>query len=71
MNRVSAKSLLHSKWTKLEVVRKEKHFMITEVNYDETGKVERCVIQAVINKSEYEIDWRSLKDSECWRIGWK
>lgn len=70
MNQVLAKKLLHSKWTKVEPVNKEKHFAIIEVEYDELGKVVRCLIQAVYSANEYEIDWRTLKDPTIWRLGW-
>ena len=62
MNKVSPKSLLNSKWTKQVIANKEKHFVITEVEFDEDKNVIKCVIQAVINKNEYEINWRDLKD---------
>lgn len=71
MNKVVPKSLLNSKWTKCEVVRKEKHFVITEVEFDENQKCIRCLIQAVINLNTYEIDWRTLKNPAQWKIGWQ
>ncbi|GLP96978.1 TIGR02450 family Trp-rich protein [Paraferrimonas sedimenticola] len=70
MNRISPKALLNSKWTKREVVRKEKHFVVTEVEFDEQQAVSRCVISAVMSRNEYEIDWRELKQSQIWRLGW-
>lgn len=71
MNKISPKRLLHSKWTKTTVVNKEKHFMITDVEFNDDNAVTRCVIQAVINKREYDINWRDLKNSDLWNIGWK
>lgn len=71
MNNVSPKSLLHSKWTKVTVSNKEKHFAIISVTYDEEQRVETCIIQAVLNRREYAIDWRDLKDSTQWKIGWQ
>ncbi|MCE0555370.1 MULTISPECIES: TIGR02450 family Trp-rich protein [Motilimonas] len=70
MNQVLAKKLLHSKWTKVTPENKEKHFAITEVAYDEDGKVIHCVTQAVYSANEYPINWRELKDSSIWRVGW-
>ena len=35
MNKVSSKALLHSKWTKVMVKNKEKHFVITKITVDE------------------------------------
>jgi tryptophan-rich hypothetical protein len=71
INRFSHKSLLHSKWTKITVCNKEKHFIISELEFDEDKKIICCVIQAVINHAEYEINWRSLKDAQQWLIGWR
>ena len=71
INRISPKALLHSKWTKIAVVNKERHFVVTEVEFNEEKKIIRCVIQAVINHAEYEIDWRELKNGNVWLIGWQ
>ena len=71
MNTINPKVLLHSKWTKVKVTKKEKHFVITKVTFDEEQKVTECIIEAVINKNEYSINWRDLKQLEQWRMGWK
>lgn len=71
MNKISPKSLLHSKWTKINITSKEKHFIISKVSYDEEQRVEECIIEAVINHQEYTINWRELKDPKQWKIGWK
>lgn len=70
MNPVSPKALLHSKWTKQQVQNKEKHFLITEVEFDEHQRVISCIIEAVINHQQYPINWRDLKDPQHWRQGW-
>ncbi len=49
---------------------KEKHFIVTEVDYDELGVVISCIIEAVINKREATIDWAELKDQGRWQQGW-
>jgi tryptophan-rich hypothetical protein len=71
MNKVSPKALINSKWTKVDVVNKEKHFIITKVDFDEEQKVICCIIEAVMTHNEYTIDWRDLKVSELWRVGWQ
>lgn len=71
MNKISPKALLRSKWTATNVKNKEKHFIITEVEYDEDKSVVRCVMQAILTKHEYDINWRDLKDSQQWRFGWQ
>lgn len=70
LNKVSPKALLQSKWTKTKVTNKEKHFVITDVEFDEDQRVVECVIEAVMNNHQYSIDWRDLKNKEEWRMGW-
>lgn len=70
MNKISPKALLRSKWTKTAINNKEKHFIITKVEFDEDKNVIQCIIEAVINNNEYEINWRDLKDKQQWRLGW-
>lgn len=70
MNKVSPKALLNSKWTKIHVENKEKHFTVIELTVNEDQQVTKCIIQAVINHNEYSINWRELKDSSLWKIGW-
>lgn len=71
MNKINPKVLIHSKWTKVRVTNKEKHFIVTKVTFDEDQKVIDCVIEAAITNNEYAIDWRDLKDSSHWRLGWQ
>jgi len=71
VNKVNPKALLHSKWTKVVVNKKEKHFMITSVKFDEDKNVIECIIEAVMTKNEYNINWRELKCIDQWRIGWQ
>jgi tryptophan-rich hypothetical protein len=70
MNRINPKALLHSKWTKVDVHNKEKHFVITQVKFDEQHSVVECIIEAVMTHNEYSIDWRDLKHSHHWKLGW-
>ncbi len=71
MNKVSPKALLHSKWTKIDITNKEKHFIITTVKFDDDQRVSQCLIEAVINNNEYSINWRDLKNPQLWKIGWQ
>ena len=70
MNRLHPKKLLHSKWTAVDPVRREKHFVVTEVEYDEEQNVVACTLEAVLSKRETPIDWRELTDRSRWRQGW-
>jgi len=71
MNPINPKKLFHSKWTAVQPVNKEKHFMVTEVEFDEEGVVVECVIEAVMSKRSESIDWTVLKNTDSWRQGWK
>lgn len=71
MNQINPRKLLHSKWTAVIPTNKEKHFLVTELEFDEDGKVCHCLLEAVFTRREASIDWESLKDSHHWRSGWK
>ncbi|QDE32486.1 MULTISPECIES: TIGR02450 family Trp-rich protein [Shewanella] len=71
MNRFHPKKLLHSKWTKIEVINKLKHFSIIKVEYDEQKNVIECIIRAEMNTQEFAVDWHDLKDSQQWKMGWQ
>lgn len=71
MNKVNPKALLNSKWTAMTVNNKEKHFIVIDVEFDDEQKVSLCVIEAVINNQQYQINWRELKDPTKWKIGWQ
>ena len=71
MNTFSSKKLLHSKWTKIESNNKEKHFIVTEIKFDEKGEVIECIIEAVISKKSKNIDLIELKNDKIWIQGWK
>ena len=71
MNRINPKKLLNSKWTALKPVRKERHFIVTGVEYNEDGAVVACAIEAVISRRSMPIEWRVLRDARRWAQGWK
>ena len=71
MNQINPKKLLNSKWTKVLPTKKEKHFLITELKYDENELISDCLIEAIISKNNQSIDWNELKDSNKWQQGWK
>ena len=70
MNQINPKKLLNSKWTATEPRNKEKHFIVTEVEFDEQLNVVRCVVEAVMSKRETVVDWRRFKDASIWKLGW-
>jgi tryptophan-rich hypothetical protein len=71
MNRINPRKLLHSKWTAVRPVAREKHFLVTEVEFDDDGAVTACTLEAVLSHRARPIDWRELKDTQRWRQGWK
>lgn len=70
-NKASPKTLLNSKWTSRKVLNKEKHFIVNKVERDEDQRVIECIIEAVMTKNEYSIDWRDLNNPQLWKMGWK
>lgn len=71
MHQINPKKLLHSKWTAVSPANKEKHFLLTELKFDEAGDVIHCLLEAVISNREIPIDWHELKNSAHWRQGWQ
>ena len=71
MNKISPNKLLNSKWTAVVPLNKEKHFVITEVEYDEDGTVILCLIESIMSKRSTPIHWPDLKNTAQWRQGWK
>lgn len=71
MNKINPKKLLNSKWTAVIPTKKEKHFLVSEVEFDEEGKVISCCIEAIMSKRSISINWQDLKDSSDWIHGWK
>lgn len=71
MNKINPKKLLNSKWTATEPKNKEKHFIVSDIEFDEEDLVVSCSIEAVMSKRSIAIDWRDLKDGSLWLQGWK
>ena len=46
MNLFSPKKLLNSKWTKVKPLNNERHFIVTDIKFDENGEVIECIIEA-------------------------
>ncbi|CRL50620.1 TIGR02450 family Trp-rich protein [Pseudomonas sp. P154a] len=71
MNGINPDKLLLSKWTAAHPQHREKHFLVTEVFRDEEGTVLEVELQAVLTKRSERLDWRTLKNSDTWHLGWK
>lgn len=70
MSTLNPKKVLNSKWTAVSPQHKEKHFLIRDVEFDEAGIIVSCLMEAVMTKREFEIEWRELEDTEYWQAGW-
>jgi tryptophan-rich hypothetical protein len=70
VNKINPKKLLNSKWTAQSPQNKEKHFIVTDVEYNEDGEVCACELEAILSKRQQYIDWEVLKDSDLWKQGW-
>jgi len=71
MNKINPKILLGSKWTATAPSNKEKHFIVSEVEFDEEDLVVSCCIEAVMSKRAITINWHQLKNDSNWLHGWK
>ena len=71
MNKINPAKLLNSKWTAVKPANKEKHFIVSEMEFDEDGMVLSCSIEAVMSKRSTLINWHELKDDSHWVHGWK
>lgn len=71
MNKISPKKLLSSKWTAVNPKNKEKHFLVTEIEFDEDESIVSCSIEAVMSKRPISIQWQELEDASKWAHGWK
>ena len=72
-NKVNPKKLLLSKWTAVQPIAKQKHFLVTKViaPEDPNEKIEFVEIEAIYSKKVRQIAWRELMNSEDWSQGWK
>lgn len=71
VNKINPAKLLNSKWTAVDPLNDEKHFLVTRLEIDKHGEVAHCLLQAVISKRSLPIDWKALEDQAKWIQGWK
>ena len=71
MNRINPTKLRNSKWTAVTPKNREKHFLVSDIEFDEEGVVLSCYLEAIFSKNQYPIDWTELKNKEKWMQGWK
>jgi tryptophan-rich hypothetical protein len=71
VNRINPNKLLNSKWTAVQPVNRERHFIVTSIIKSDDGSVTACEIEAVLTRKVSELEWQELKDSSRWVTGWK
>lgn len=71
MIKINPRKLLNSKWTAVAPVNDEKHFLITELEFDNQGEVVHCLMEAVISNRSAPIDWKELENTGNWIQGWE
>jgi len=72
MNPLHPKKLLLTKWTAVQPISKNKHFLVSKVIQPEPPllAIEWVELEAVYSKAVIRIDWRKLRDESEWRQGW-
>ncbi|MEC5217846.1 tryptophan-rich hypothetical protein [Actimicrobium sp. GrIS 1.19] len=72
VRQLQPKKLLHSKWTAVHVVAREKHFLVTRVMQPEQpdAPIEWIDIEAVHSQAVRRIAWQELTDAARWHQGW-
>ncbi|MEI8297837.1 MAG: TIGR02450 family Trp-rich protein [Pseudomonadota bacterium] len=70
---VGPKKLLNSKWTAVQPLNREKHFLVTRLIEPDPpeGPLEQVEIEAVMSKRRTLLPWRELRDSSRWSRGWE
>ena len=71
MNRINPDKLLNSKWTAVHPEDGQRHFIVIGVTRSDDGRVTACKIESVLKHQVSELDWRVLKNSRLWLMGWK
>jgi tryptophan-rich hypothetical protein len=64
--------LLLSKWTAVDPVDREKHFIVTRLIATELPdtRIEMVQIEALYSGRNVSLPWRALCDASVWRQGW-
>jgi tryptophan-rich hypothetical protein len=46
------------------------HFLVTKLEVDEDGVIIHCLIEAILTRRSFQIDWRELRNNDEWACGW-
>ncbi|OFE13544.1 hypothetical protein PHACT_10695 [Pseudohongiella acticola] len=73
MVNLNPKVLLHSKWTAVTPINKDKHFRVTQMLPDKgcpSRKLAFVEMEAVYSGRKTRLRWRELSDTDTWQQGW-
>lgn len=75
MNVIQPKKLLLTKWTAVQPIAKNKHFLVSKTLKPESSDsadvaIEWIELEAVFSKSITRMRWQDLRDSAMWKQGW-
>ena len=73
LNPIHPKKLLLTKWTAVQPMNQQKHFLVSKVILPEPPdeKIEFIELEAIYSKKIQVIPWRDLTNPEIWIQGWK
>ena len=72
MNPLNPKKLHLTKWTAVQPVAKQKHFLVNRVIQPASPEdpIEWVEIESVFSHATQVIAWRALQNDSVWRQGW-
>jgi tryptophan-rich hypothetical protein len=75
MNHVQPKKLLLTKWTAVQPIAKNKHFLVSKIIKPELpdspdSAIEWIALEAVFSKTVTRMRWQDLRDTALWKQGW-
>ncbi len=72
MNPIQPKKLLLSKWTAVQPIAKNKHFLVSKTINPELpdAAIEWIELEAVFSKTVTRISWQELRNESVWKQGW-
>jgi tryptophan-rich hypothetical protein len=70
--RLNPNKLLLSKWTAVDPVDREKHFIVTRLLTPQPPalEVEMVQLEALYSGRNMTLPWRALRDTDTWLQGW-
>ena len=73
MTPLHPKKLFLTKWTAVQPIARNKHFLVLRVIETEPPElaIEWVELEAVHSKAVTRMHWRQLQDETLWRRGWQ